>query len=1251
VTTQRKPDPRQPDPRQPYVGPRPFEKADKDVFFGRDHETTELSSLIVAHPVVLLYAQSGAGKTSMLNAALIPVLEEEGLEVLPPARVSGAEAGGGETAAVTNIYAYNALTRWIEDDTDPAWLSRLSIAEFLANRKHMKDEDGMPVLRVVIFDQFEELFTSYPEFREHRKRFFDQVRIAIEGEPAPRQKASQSTEDDKRLKGDPLLRVLFVIREDYLAQMDSYASLLPEKLRTRFRLERLREEAALSAVTGPLKMTHSKKGFAPGVAEKLVKDLMKVRVETAAGKGEAVMGEFVEPVQLQVVCRRLLEALPEDVTVVTEEHLQDFGDVGHALSVFYEECLDKVVAKTGVKEGDLRAWFDRALITSAGTRGTVYRGAHETGDIRNDAVEALENLHIIRGEWRAGAKWYELTHDRLIEPIQESNRKWMAGRWETEQILKRLEAKTAEWVRLGRGAGGLLDEVELLEVDRWVDSLADEDRLSLTDLEALVSNSRAAIEEAKREKEAATELQLALAQAVAEEQKQRAEQQAKAAKYLRLFAIIPLLVGLLIVIAVAAFLWREDKSRLEKERASQMRAAQSAVLLDDQPDIALLLGIEAYDISKSFEAKSNLLSLLTYSSNISNVLNSRAGAINAVALSPDGLKLAAACNDKQIVVWDVGEDQEEGTRLEGHADAVTSIAFSPDGKSLASGSRDSTVMLWSEDADRWVGKKLESHGSGVNSVAFSPDGQTLASASDDTTIILWDVATQRPRLALARHSQHVTSIAFSPDGKMLASASKDPSVILWNAMTGQPIGEPMRYHESWINCVAFSPDNKMIASGGDDNRVILTNVSTRTSTGKPLVEQSAVTWVAFSPDGNRVASATRESGVTVYDSLTGEVISRLEHHRGVINSVGFSRDSRNLITGGEDQRIMVRDLLARNPLAVPLPDYAEERVVGVAFGANDRALALAGWRKGVILYERDGNQQTSLTDKTVYSVAFSPNGKMAAWGLKDGAVLQYLGGEERRIIEDGPRVTSIAFSPDNKRIAVGRFNGSIIIWDVDADQQKIELSEHKGPVTSVAFSRDGKFLASGGSDRMVCLWKVESGRILFDRQLSGHSLGVNSVAFSYDRKTLASGSSDHTVMLWDVATGIRRGQLTDHTRDVTSIAFNPEEGRMLATGSLDKSITLWDVNSDENVITLRRIGKLDVDGSVYSLAFSPDGKTLASSGSGSSTVLLWDVSFDSKSFIDRACATVRRGLTAEKKMLYFGKADYEGPCLNQSSSP
>src|SRR5438046_1978177 len=95
---------------EPYIGPRPFEENDRTVFFGRGREANELVSLLTAHPVVLLYAQSGAGKTSLIRAGLIPLLvDEEEFDVLPPMRVREQAAVGATSLEIENVYMFNAL--------------------------------------------------------------------------------------------------------------------------------------------------------------------------------------------------------------------------------------------------------------------------------------------------------------------------------------------------------------------------------------------------------------------------------------------------------------------------------------------------------------------------------------------------------------------------------------------------------------------------------------------------------------------------------------------------------------------------------------------------------------------------------------------------------------------------------------------------------------------------------------------------------------------------------------------------------------------------------------------------------------------------------------------------------------------------------------------------------------------------------------------------------------------------------------
>lgn len=396
-----------PAPVNPYVGPRPFQLHEGRLFFGRDWESEELVALVVAHPVGLLYAQSGAGKSSLLNARIIPKLEiEENCDVLPVTRVRGEVPPRVQPDQIKNIYIFNSLLNWTEETASPpGHLGELTLADFLQQLPRRSDGEGYPVLRVLIFDQFEELFTSYPARWPEREKFFNQVNEA--------------------LARDDFLRALFVIREDYLAQLDPYASLLPEQLRARFRLEPLRQAAALAAVKGPLQETA--RSFAPGVAETLVNELLKIRVEDRRGEIVEATGEFVEPVQLQVVCQGLWEQLPPDVVEITEAHLSAFGSVDQALTRFYERAVRQASQRTQVWEWRLRLWFEREFITPAGTRALVYRGRERTEGIPNQVVDYLESQHLIRGERRAGSHWYELTHDRLIGPIQQANRDWWFG--------------------------------------------------------------------------------------------------------------------------------------------------------------------------------------------------------------------------------------------------------------------------------------------------------------------------------------------------------------------------------------------------------------------------------------------------------------------------------------------------------------------------------------------------------------------------------------------------------------------------------------------------------------------------------------------------------------------------------------------------------------------------------------------------------------------------------------------------------
>ncbi|HSF50397.1 MAG TPA: beta-propeller fold lactonase family protein [Nitrososphaeraceae archaeon] len=391
---------------EPYIGPRSFTGSieDRKRFFGRDDETEEIVSLISGHKLVLIYAQSGAGKTSIFNAQVIPSLKQSGYDIIGVTRVkSSISSEKIDINHIHNVYIFNAL-HTLQPELDLNLIKDKSLMEFLKDSINKK-KDNTRKQQILIFDQLEEIFSIFPkDLKKQRKDFFIQISEALNNISS--------------------LQIVFIIREDYLAQLDPYSNLLPEKLRPRFRLERLREDAALLAIKGPLE--NIPEDFIQNNMESIDEDikfiieqLMEIKVEYAPGKINEIEGEFIEPIQLQLVCQRWWENFINSDGKTRKQNKINVTDVDNALKYFYEKSIKEVTKKTGLSEGEVRKWCDENLITLSGTRNIIH-----TSGLKNDIVDILSKNYLIKENWLAGSKWYELTHDRLINPIRISNTIW-----------------------------------------------------------------------------------------------------------------------------------------------------------------------------------------------------------------------------------------------------------------------------------------------------------------------------------------------------------------------------------------------------------------------------------------------------------------------------------------------------------------------------------------------------------------------------------------------------------------------------------------------------------------------------------------------------------------------------------------------------------------------------------------------------------------------------------------------------------
>lgn len=408
--------------QDPYVGLRAFRPNETDLFFGRDTETRILAGQVMARRASTFYAQSGAGKSSLLWAGLLPRLQGSApgssprpetraakMTVLPIATVGNAVSLDVK-GAIANIFAFSVLLNLLPD-TPPEELTQLDLTTGLAGFFNPQPaiEPGVTRTRLIpallILDQFEEIFTHHVERWADRQPFFEQLAAA--------------------LATYPRLHILFTLREDYIAGLTPFSRLLPDELRSGFRTERLTERAALDAVQKPAAIAG--RLFADDAAQELVQNLRRSAASIVKVSGqEEGFSEFIEPVQLQVVCQQLWNSLPPGQKSIGVEDVRRFGQVGEALTNYYESTVIEATRQSGVPQRAIRRWFDSALITRARTRSLVYRDAEESGGLANTAVDALADAYVIQPTRRGENTWYELAHDSLIEPVLQANRRWWA---------------------------------------------------------------------------------------------------------------------------------------------------------------------------------------------------------------------------------------------------------------------------------------------------------------------------------------------------------------------------------------------------------------------------------------------------------------------------------------------------------------------------------------------------------------------------------------------------------------------------------------------------------------------------------------------------------------------------------------------------------------------------------------------------------------------------------------------------------
>jgi WD40 repeat protein len=823
---------------------------------------------------------------------------------------------------------------------------------------------------------------------------------------------------------------------------------------------------------------------------------------------------------------------------------------------------------------------------------------------RTGAADVEEVLRLLTDARlvTVGEGTVEVAHEALIRHWP-TLRAWLDEDREGRLVHRRLTEAAQEWEALGKDPAAVYRGSRLAAASDW--AARHDDELNELEREFLSASREAELGEIETTKRRNRRLRILVA------------------------ALAVFLVGAA-ALGIVAFLQKgtaDEQSRVAKSREL---AASALEQLERDPQLTLLLAIEAHESAPTAQAEAAMRTALV-NSHLRRVLPVESPGETTFDVSPDGKVIATGTPLGQVALW----DRESGRRLavleRGRKEPAgpgppgggppTFPSFSPDGKRLYTGRLEGgNGRIWSVPEGRLVAHLRG--GGGFIPGGWTPDGRSILTASGGVAR-LWDTTTgdvrRRVRVKVPARDAF-TFTALSPDGRLAAISDGERTVRLVRMSTG---GTVRLLEGNLFPGKGFSPDGRRLVLDTERQGLRIFDVPS----GR-LVQvirlRRLIYDAAFSPDGRRIIAAGQGTAARIWDVGSGRRLQELGGHGSDIHDVSFSPDGTLALTGSVDS-------------TARLWDAESGRVVAVLAGHTGPA--------DLANFTSDGR------------FVVTASADVRVWEVPPGAAAVLRGHE-------GP-VVNARFSPDGKSIVSSDdFSGDARIWNAETRRLSSRLRPPKPPggerLLLAEFSADGRFVLTSGfnSGRDVSwqeparLWNVATQRMravfapLREEKAGKPGFGspAPDAALSPDGKRVATiGELDGSLRIWDVAKGTVRktiklgehGEGVEWTRDGRRIValveerihvidattlrtireFGPEEehaglsslqgprvsadGSLVAVGYGDRTARVWEV------ATGRLVAVLPHAGPVSGVAFSPNGRFLAAASGSAPTI--WDL--------------------------------------------
>jgi WD40 repeat protein len=562
-------------------------------------------------------------------------------------------------------------------------------------------------------------------------------------------------------------------------------------------------------------------------------------------------------------------------------------------------------------------------------------------------------------------------------------------------------------------------------------------------------------------------------------------------RHRRLLAVIgvgAVLLAIMSAVTVYAVSQRsEAREQARNARANELDATADAEL-DRDPELSLLLAIEAARLVPSESAERSLREALLLS-RVRAVVDQGEPLAAAVAR---GKELIAVSEGGDVVVADPASgDVTQRVSTESPAEDAS---FADDGSVLVTG-RDGRVRLVRPDGGVTGVPGVES----ANGATLSEDG-SLALVMQDDGARLVDVSTGAVRHVYPHPG--VESAAISPDNRRVTTGGADARLLVWSGQSGRRI-HALREQLGHPTAIAFSPDGTLVASASSDG---IGRIWRTSDWGLQAVLPGhvyALTDVAFSADSEHVVTTGRDGTARVFHADTGSPLFVLAGHGDWVASAAFTGGvGSSVVTSSRDGTVRIWDAVFQ-PVLDELADVGAP-VATVALGDGGRLRVGTSDRRIHVLDSKTGSEASVEPGVVRARRVFGPDGSAAT--IRGRTVVLTSGGRQTILEGHRDRVTSVAFSRDGGLLATASLDHDVRIWNVATGKQVRRL-QHNTAVHDAQFSPDGLWLISAANK--AALWDLRTGEPVL--RLQGHDGTSTAATFDPTGRLIVTGGADGTV--------------------------------------------------------------------------------------------------------------------------------------------